>query len=183
MCVYCMKYSSKAPSLVCVLVRTKCWFVLCGCVCVWPWLFVFFMCIHALCLCVCVCATEHKQRKLSFAGHLLYNNWKLKWGWVNFNRVLRGIPSPLVPQLRDQREFSSMVSLSLSHSLLLILTPFLPFSSSSLPILHSPSFLILNSLFQSVPSSWAFVFLLIPFCVSHFLLFFFPHSVSLWNLY
>lgn len=182
MCVYCMKYSSKAPSLVCVPVRTKCWFVLCG-VCVCMAMAVCLFHVHSCTMFVCVRATEHKQRKLSFAGHLLYNNWTLKWGWVNFNRVLRGIPLPLVPQLRDQREFSSMVSLSLSHSLLLIFAPFLPFSSSSLPILHSPSFLILNSLFQSVPSSWAFVFLLIPFCVSHFLLFFFPHSVSLWNLY
>lgn len=180
MCVYCMKYSSKAPSLVCVPVRTKCWFVLCGCVCVYGHGCLSFSCAFMHYVCVCAC---DRARTQSFAGHLLYNNWTLKWGWVNFNRVLRGIPLPLVPQLRDQREFSSMVSLSLSHSLLLIFAPFLPFSSSSLPILHSPSFLILNSLFQSVPSSWAFVFLLIPLCVSHFLLFFFPHSVSLWNLY
>lgn len=58
-----MKYSSKAPSLVCVPVRTKCWFVLCGyvCLCVWPWLFVFFMCIHALCLCVCVRQSTNRE--------------------------------------------------------------------------------------------------------------------------
>lgn len=64
---------------------------------------------------------------------------------------------------------------------------FLPsslFSSTSLPhFALSVFFLILNSLFQSFPSSWAFVSLLIPFLCLTLSVAFSLHSVSLWNLY
>lgn len=64
------------------------------------------------------------------------------------------------------------------------------FLPSSLFFLHFSSpfctlrlFLILNSLFQSFPSSWAFVSLLIPFLCLTLSVAFSLHSVSLWNLY
>lgn len=85
---------------------------------------------------------------------------------MNFNRLLQGIPSPLVPRLKDQREFSSMVSLSLSLSLS---------SSSFFPPPPLLSLFFTPSLFShfKLPSPilsfplGLFVFLLIPLCVSH----------------
>lgn len=53
---------------------------------------------------------------------------------MNFNRVLQGIPSPLVPRLKDQREFSSMVSLSLSYSLFLSSSLLFPLPIFTLPL-------------------------------------------------
>lgn len=121
-------------------------------------------------------ATETKHRKLSCEGPLFYNNWRLKWSWLNFNRVLQGIPSPPVPRLKDQREFSSMVSLSLS--LLSILSLFLP------PLLFPSSTpLVLNSQFQSLSSSWAFVSLLIQVSPTFCCFLSLPSPSALWNLY
>ena len=81
---------------------------------------------------------------------------------MNFNGVLRGIPSPLVPRLKDQREFSSMVSLSLSCLLARSCSPSSPLFFPSTSPLH-----FWTPFFQSFPpSSRAFVSLLIPPCVS-----------------